>query len=194
MDQVNYAHVTALSSAWAALVSLQARGAALERELQEGGLERGRLLGEVQRLYAVAHGKREIVGQEEGALVEALGGVVPVVPHVRDLLSVEQKLVAETSSLLEAVVKATEGVETARGVHSVAVEMQRLELSLIKCGNDLEALIQSIPIWESPETQGQRAILQPSWHVWRRCNRKLPNLNPKPATSNPQPSILNPKP
>ena len=109
----------------------------------------------MQRLYAVARGKREIVGQEEGALVEALGGVVPVVPHVRDLLAVEHKLVSETSSLLEAVVKATEGAETARGVHSVAVEMQKQERSLINCANELDTIIQSIPIWESPETQGQ---------------------------------------
>ena len=43
----------------------------------------GKLMEEVQRLYAVAHGKREILEQQEGALEEAFDDVMPAVPQVR---------------------------------------------------------------------------------------------------------------
>jgi hypothetical protein len=67
--------------------------------------------------------------------------------QVLELLTSERKLVGETSALLDTVVKVTDGVESALGVHRVAVDLQRDEQTVRKLANELEEHIQAIPVW-----------------------------------------------
>jgi len=149
MDSVHLKQLDEFEAARDKVLASHQESARLEGILVAAGAERERERAALEQLDQVLFEKHVVSEMDDGTLSQILQDVVPYVPQVRELLISEQKLVGETSALLEAVVKVTDGVESAIGVHRVAVELQREEQSLNRAASELEEHMQSMPLWGS---------------------------------------------